>query len=249
VRMMPEAEDSYEDTPRTLTGYLRRDQRWCQGNLQHLRLLMVPGLHPLSRFHLLQGAMAYLASVWWLGLLLLWALPGQSDAMPDVFANNPVLPSWPVLPPVTQAAISGVVGFMLLAPKFLGLASHMRRHRLSLATAPSFAGLVLAEIVLSALLAPALMVHQVRAVMRMVWGLDGGWMPHATGPSDLRVLFRFHGVETGLGAVLLALVLAGLLSLWFLPVAISLCLTVPLAALVQVPRSSLRRRLLRWRIA
>ena len=243
VRMMPNAEDSFEDTPETLTGYLKRDRRWCQGNLQHLRLLFAPGLHAVSRFHLLQGAMAYLASVWWLALLILWALPGQGGAMPDVFAANPFLPTWPTLPPLPQAASAGGVGLMLLAPKLLGLASHIRHHGLSLAAAPRFAGLVLAEAVLSALLAPALMVQQVRAVLRMVWGLDGGWAPHVAGRSELRILLRFHAVETGLGAALLALALTGQLSLWFLPVATSLCLTVPLAALVQLPRSAFQVRL------
>ncbi|MGQ0564350.1 MAG: glucans biosynthesis glucosyltransferase MdoH [Gemmobacter sp.] len=249
VRMMPEAEDSYEDTPETLIGYLRRDRRWCQGNLQHLRLLLAPGLHPLSRFHLLQGAMAYLASVWWLALLILWVLPGQGGPMPDVFADNPLLPTWPTLPPLTQGTIAGLVGLMLLAPKLLGLAGHMRHNGLSLAGMPRLAGLVLTEALLSALLAPALMLHQVRAVLRMVWGLDGGWMPHVAGRSDLRVLLRFHAVETGLGAALLALALAGHLSLWFLPVVISLCLTVPLAALVQLPLSAFQVPLTRRRTA
>jgi membrane glycosyltransferase len=249
VRMMPEAEESYEDTPETLTGYLRRDGRWCQGNLQHVRLLGVPGLHPLSRFHLLQGAMAYLASVWWLALLLLWALPGQGGGLPDIFADNPLLPTWPVLPPVTQAAIAGLVGLMLVAPKLIGIVGHLRHHGLPLAKAPRFLGLVLAEVIVSALLAPALMVHQVRAVLRIVCGRDGGWMPHVAGPSDLGTLLRFHRVETGLGAALLALALAGQLSLWLLPVVISLCLTVPVAALVQMPRSALHIRFARRRIA
>jgi membrane glycosyltransferase len=249
VRMMPEAENSYEDTPETLIGYLKRDQRWCQGNLQHVRLLLAPGLHLLSRFHLLQGAMAYLASVWWLALLILWALPGQGGAMPDIFANNPLLPTWPVLPPLTQGAIAGLVGLMLVAPKLLGVVSHLRRNGLRLAAAPRFVGLVMAEVVLSALLAPALMVHQVRAVLRTAWGLDGGWMPHIAGRSDLRTLFRFHAVETVLGMALLALALAGQLSLWLLPVVISLCLTVPLAALVQMPRSDLQFRITRRRTA
>ena len=249
VRMMPEAEDSFEDTPETLIGYLRRDRRWCQGNLQHVRLLLTPGLHPLSRFHLLQGAMAYLASVWWLALLILWALPGQGGAMPDIFAGNPLLPTWPTLPPLTQATIAGLVGLMLMAPKILGVVSHMRRHGLPLAKAPGFAGLVLGEAVLSALLAPALMVHQVRAVLRALWGLDGGWMPHVAGRSDLRTLLRFHAAETGLGLALVALALAGQLSLWLLPVVISLCLTVPLAAFVQMPRSAFRLRFARRWIA
>jgi membrane glycosyltransferase len=249
VRMMPDAEDSYEDTPETLVGYLKRDQRWCQGNLQHLRLLAAPGLHPVSRFHLLQGAMAYLSSVWWLVLLILWALPGKGGAVPDVFADNPLLPTWPTLPPVTQGAIAGLVGLMLLAPKLLGLASFMRQDGIPLAQAPRFVGLVLAEVLLSALLAPALMVHQVRAVLRIVRGLDSGWMPHATGRFDWRVLMRFHAVETVLGLGFLALALAGQVSLWFLPVAISLCLTVPVAALVQMPRSAFQLRFARQRIA
>jgi membrane glycosyltransferase len=240
VRMMPEAEDSFEDTPETLMGYLRRDRRWCQGNLQHLRIISARGLHPLSRFHLLQGIMAYLGSVWWLALLVLWALPGQGGAIQDFFGQSPFLPTWPDLPPVTQAAIAGWVGLMLVAPRLLGVASHIRNTGLRWASVPRFAGLVLAELALSAALAPALMVQQVRAVLRTVWGLDGGWMPHLAGPSGWRTLLRFHAVETGLGAGLLALVAAGLVTPWLMPVALCLCLTVPLAALVQLPRSAFR---------
>lgn len=239
VRMMPEAASSYEDTPETLRGYLKRDQRWCHGNLQHLRLLAVPGLHPLSRFHLLQGAMAYLSSVWWLVLLMLWALPGVGVTMPDVFGQSPFLPVWPVLPPLTQASLAGLVGVMLLAPKIIGLISHIRDSQLAALQVPRFAGMVLAEAVLSALLAPSLMVHQVRAVLRMLLGRGGGWGAHEAGPSSLPALCRFHAVETGLGIALLALTGAGQLSLWFLPVVISLCLTVPLAAFVQMPRAAL----------
>jgi membrane glycosyltransferase len=237
VRMMPEAQDSFEDTPETLIGYLRRDRRWCQGNLQHLRIMTAPGLHPLSRFHLLQGVMAYLGSVWWLALLVLWVLPGQGGAIPDLFAGNPLLPTWPTLPPVTQITIAGCVGAMLVAPRLLGVIGHIRRQGLKLADAPRFAGFALAELAVSALLSPALMVHQVRAVLRTAWGLDGGWMPHVAGQSDWQTLIRFHAVETALGAGLLALALAGQLTLWLLPVTLCLCLTVPLAALVQLPRS------------
>lgn len=249
VRMMPQAEASFEDTPETLTGYLRRDRRWCQGNLQHLRIIAAPGLHPLSRFHLFQGAMAYLSSVWWLALLVLWAIPGQGGAMPDIFAQNPLLPTWPVLPPITQAALAGFVGLMLVAPKLLGIITYLRDGGVRMAQAPRFAGMVMAEMVLSLLLAPALMVHQVRAVLRTAMGRDGGWMPHVAGRSDLVTHLRFHGVETTLGLGLVALALAGQLSLWLVPVAVCLCLTVPLAALVQMPRSEFRFRVARRRIA
>jgi membrane glycosyltransferase len=242
VRVMPEAAESFEDTPATLAGYLRRDRRWCQGNLQHLRVLPVPGLHPLSRFHLLQGVMAYLGSVWWLAVLVLWALTGPGGPLPVPLADAPLLPVWPTLPPVTQGAMAAGVAAMLLAPRLLGAAAYLRDRRLCRAEVPRFAGMVLAEIALAALLAPCLMVQQVRAVLRTLSGLDGGWMPHIAGPSDLWTLLRVHAVETGLGLGLMGLILAGLVTAWLVPVAVCLCLTVPLAALLQMPRAALRFR-------
>jgi membrane glycosyltransferase len=238
VRMLPEATDSFEDTPPSLLGYLRRDRRWCQGNMQHLRLLRVPGLHIVSRFHLLQGAMAYLASVWWLLLLVLWAVPGQGGALRDIFGDSPLLPDWPHLPPITQGALTLVVGLMLVGPKLLGIAAHIRDRGLRLVRLPGFAVSVVVEIALSVLVAPALMVHQVRAVLRTLAGFDGGWMPHLSGRPSLRTLSRFHATETLLGLGLVGLAMAGQLTLWVLPIGISLCLTIPLSWLVQRDTSS-----------
>ncbi|MEO0699993.1 MAG: glucans biosynthesis glucosyltransferase MdoH, partial [Pseudomonadota bacterium] len=62
VRFLPLTHGSYEEAPQTLIDYALRDRRWCQGNLQHLRLLTARGFHPVSRFHLLQGAFAFLLS-------------------------------------------------------------------------------------------------------------------------------------------------------------------------------------------
>lgn len=233
VRMLPEASESYEDTPETLPGYLRRDRRWCQGNMQHLRLLNTPGLHIVSRFHLLQGAMAYLSSVWWLALLALWTVSGSGRALPDPFRVNPLMPVWPDLPAISQVVLTGTVGMMLLGPKLLGITAHLRDRGLNLRQIPGFAVSVLVEMTLSVLLAPALMVHQVRAVLRTLAGFDGGWMPHLTGRPGVGVLLRFHLTETALGALLLCLFAFGLIDPWLLPVAASLLLTCPLSWLVQ----------------
>jgi membrane glycosyltransferase len=183
--------------------------------------------------------MAYLSSVWWLLLLLLWALSGQGGT---AIVATPLLADWSLTPQMPQTTIAGVVVAMLVAPKLLGIIAHLRGNGLPIAGVPRFAGLVTAELLVSALLAPALMVHQVRAVLRIVRGGDGGWMPHATGRSDLRTLLRFHAVETGLGVVLLSLSLAGKISPWLLPISVSLCLTIPLAALVQMPLSAFKQR-------
>jgi membrane glycosyltransferase len=254
VRMLPEASDSFEDTPETLAGYLRRDKRWCQGNMQHLSLLATPGLHPVSRFHLLQGAMAYLASVWWMALLALWTVQGLTDraglTQPTVTSSFPeglpkatLMPVWPDLPLVTQGGLTLAVALMLLAPKLIGTIAHIRDRRPPLRDLPAFGASLVAEILLSILLAPMMMVHQVRAVLRIMAGIDGGWMPHQSGRTPLTVLIRFHATETLLGLGLLSLALIGSLTPWLLPVAIGLCLTIPLAWLVQRPAP--RNRLFR----
>ncbi len=233
VRMLPEASGSFEATPATLPGYLRRDRRWCQGNMQHLRILTAPGLHPVSRFHLLQGAMAYLASVWWMILLLLWAYAGQSGRMPEFFSGNPQIPDWPEYPPLSQHSLVAFVGLMLLGPKLIGILAYVRDRGLPWAQAPGFGLSVLIEIALSILIAPALMVHQVKAVLCTLAGFDGGWMPHAAGRPSLRVLLRVHVAETCLGLGLVTLATLGHLTVWLLPVAVSLILTVPLSWLAQ----------------
>ncbi|MBN4663795.1 glucans biosynthesis glucosyltransferase MdoH, partial [Escherichia coli] len=71
VWMVSDISGSHEQVPPNLVEELRRDRRWCQGNLQNLRLIAEPGLHPAHRVMLLTGAMAYLSAPLWLGFVLL----------------------------------------------------------------------------------------------------------------------------------------------------------------------------------
>ncbi len=231
VRMLPEASDSHEGTPETLPGYLRRDRRWCQGNMQHLRLLTMPGLHPMSRFHLLQGAVAYLSSVWWLCLLVLWAALAQT-------ATGPATATGPL---VGQFAMTLIVAGLLIGPKLVGIVAWLRDRPPAGGRRAAFVVTMLAEFVFSVLLAPAMMLHQVRAVVTTLLGVDGGWAPHLAGRVTLRRLARFHAVEMALGVLLSGLVAAGLLTLWVLPVALCLVLTLPVSWLMAQDVS-------RWRL-
>ena len=70
VYMLPQLRGSYEETPPCLIDLAVRDRRWAQGNLQHAKLLRTAGLHWISRVHLVQGIMSYLASPLWLLLLV-----------------------------------------------------------------------------------------------------------------------------------------------------------------------------------
>ena len=69
VYLLPSIGGSYEEVPPNVLDYAKRDRRWAQGSLQHLRLLLEPGWRPLSRLHFALGAMGYLASVLWLLIL------------------------------------------------------------------------------------------------------------------------------------------------------------------------------------
>ncbi|MFO1491464.1 MAG: glucans biosynthesis glucosyltransferase MdoH [Kiritimatiellia bacterium] len=54
VWLLPSEEGSYEETPPTLTDFLKRERRWCQGNLQHFWLLFAKGWKRQNRLPLPQ---------------------------------------------------------------------------------------------------------------------------------------------------------------------------------------------------
>lgn len=60
--LLPELKGSYEECPPSMIDFAARDRRWCQGNLQHIKVLISRGLHPVSRVHFLTGIMSYLSS-------------------------------------------------------------------------------------------------------------------------------------------------------------------------------------------
>ena len=49
---------SYEEMPPNLIDELKRDRRWCQGNLMNFRLFLMKGLHPAHRAVFMTGVMA-----------------------------------------------------------------------------------------------------------------------------------------------------------------------------------------------
>lgn len=79
VVLWPAARDSYQETPGDFIGSLQRERRWCQGNLQHVQVLGMPGLHMANRLHLMRGVAYYVVSP----LLLLTAVLPLAMASPD----------------------------------------------------------------------------------------------------------------------------------------------------------------------
>ncbi|MEZ5764422.1 MAG: glucans biosynthesis glucosyltransferase MdoH [Xanthobacteraceae bacterium] len=74
VRVIAEEFESWEENPPNLIEFLRRDLRWCRGNLQYWRFLAMPGLKPVSRCQLLFAMLMFLGSPGWIGLIVIGTL-------------------------------------------------------------------------------------------------------------------------------------------------------------------------------
>ncbi|SFE66472.1 glucans biosynthesis glucosyltransferase MdoH [Roseivivax sediminis] len=238
VRFLPRAGGSFEETPATLIDYILRDRRWCQGNMQHLRLLRARGFHPISRFHMVQGAFAYLLSPAWIVLLVVWAifLPMTADAPVSYFStSNPLYPVWPQMSRIDGGWFLLFIYTMLLLPKIAAAAllAGTRGVVRLYGGAARFTATTLTEIALAILYAPILMVQQSVAVLRAAFGRPNPWAPQRRGRAvhGWATLLRFHWLETLLGAGMLIGMGAGLLSLWLAPVAASLTAAVVLSRL------------------
>jgi membrane glycosyltransferase len=85
VRVLTDEGGSFEQNPPTLLEFVRRDLRWCQGNMQYWHFLKMPGLQFVSRYQLVLAQLMFLGSPAWIGLLLIGtaavAAAGASEAV------------------------------------------------------------------------------------------------------------------------------------------------------------------------
>ncbi len=73
VRVLPIENGSWEENPPTILDFAKRDVRWCQGNMQYVKLLDLPGLYPMSRFQLVWAILMFLGIPAW--TFMIAALP------------------------------------------------------------------------------------------------------------------------------------------------------------------------------
>jgi membrane glycosyltransferase len=80
--VLPDEEGSWEENPPSLPEFIRRDLRWCQGNMQYFHFLAMPGLLTVSRCQLVLAIAMYLSAPAWLAFMLLGLirqLPFRAD--------------------------------------------------------------------------------------------------------------------------------------------------------------------------
>lgn len=176
VRLDTDLGGSYEEGPENLIDFAKRDRRWCQGNLQHARLLMSPGLKGWSRFVFAQGIMAYMASPVWALFLVFSIIAPAFVGEPDYFPNPSMPPVFPRVEYVQSIMLLAVIVTILIGPKLLiVLREAVSGRTRGFGGAGAALASTLVEIIWSSLLAPLMLMYQTRSVLQVVLGADGGW--------------------------------------------------------------------------
>ena len=239
VYLTPEITGSYEESPPSLLDFAERDRRWCQGNLQHIRIVPARGLYWMSRLHLAMGIMSYLASPIWLVFIMLgFLLALQAHFIrPEYFAKDVGLfPTWPVFNPKLAARLFVSTMAVLVAPRVFGYVLLCTNRQMARRYGGLFrAGMsVLFETVLSALMAPVMMMMQSTVVVGILTGRDVGWKTQRRddGSIPLRAVARRHCGHTVFGVVLAlaASAVSPKFLAWMSPVVVGLLLAIPLSA-------------------
>ena len=255
VYMLPGLTGSYEETPPCLIDLATRDRRWAQGNLQHMKIVGAKGLHWVSRVHLIQGIMSYLASPLWLMLLLAGLLLATvarhttPNYFPDTFSLFPV---WPVFDPELALRLFAITFVVLYLPKLLALILALKDAELRKGCGGAI-GLfksVLAETFVSMLLSPIMMLIQSRVVADVMIGRDSGW--NAQNRDDQAMPFkacaRVHAahVVAGVGFGVLAFHISWATFLWLAPIGGALMLSPLVSWSTGVPEFG--RKLWHWNV-
>ncbi len=238
VYMLPVLGGSFEESPPSLIDLSARDRRWCQGNLQHSRIMFARGLHPASRQHFATGIFAYLASpLWMLQLLVGMVLVVQASYVkPEYFPNEfTLVPAFPRFDAERSLELFGVTMAVLLTPKLLGLILSLvdRETRRGSGGLLGLTVSALFEVLMSALLAPVMMLIQTGHVVHFLFGFDTGWNPQRRddGSIAFMAIVRRHRshVLFGFLALVSGLLISPSLVAWMSPTIAGLILAILLS--------------------
>jgi membrane glycosyltransferase len=226
---------SFDELPPNILAYGRRDRRWCQGNFQHYRFILAPGIRFGHRLYFANGIFAYLASPLLLLLILLGLVQGCLGAAP---APDPWL-CW---------ASMGLFWFQMLTPRLLGLIGFSRRRAPSPCSASpklsrrAFIEAIstVADLVLNLLIGPVIFYLHTRFIVEILSGRHVVWKNQSRNPRE-RVSWATAARVFWLPSVLGLLGAAAAwrvsfpLTLLILPVPVSWLLSIPLAVLTSDP--------------
>ncbi|WP_342165949.1 glucans biosynthesis glucosyltransferase MdoH [Methylobacterium sp. SD21] len=240
VRLLPDFGGTWEEMPTNLIDLLGRERRWCQGNLQHLRVLPWKGLRGASRWHIVVGILSYGVLPLWIAFLGLGAWQAARSGDLGLLAYG-----LGGAGPAAHALAALAVG-VLAAPKLLSLVHVLgsRERRAAFGGTGRLLASAALEQAVWVFLWPVMTLFTAGAVCATFLGKVVRWETQAR--DDRQVswaeAFRLQVDAVVVGAtMLLGLAWAGnlWLGLWLAPVALAL-LTSP-AQSVWTSRSDLGR--------
>ena len=248
VRLDAEIGGSYEEGPPNLIESLRRDRRWCQGNLQHLRIFPAQGLHPISRINLLIGIMSFLAAPIWLIFVILAIFEALHSSFFERLAELSLAmgPDHGAIGAQLLAALLqdgrtlnllALSAALLLGPKLLGLAAALLdgERRRAQGGALRLLLSVLIETAIAALVAPLIMLAHSRFILEILLGRSVGWAAQQR-DAERVTWSEAWGAFAWLAIAALAVTALATRALpevfwWLSPVLLSAALAMPLAVL------------------
>lgn len=231
-------EGSYEEPPPTLLDELKRDRRWCQGNMQHMRLIFTRGLYGAHRVLFLNGAMAYGSALLWFLFLAASTIMAIAQKMiePDYFpTGRSLFPSWPIWEPQWALVLLASTAIILFFPKICSLFYIVVKQRQAhlYGGSPRLVASFLLEVVISTLLAPSRMLFHSKFVFLTLLGRQISW--DAQQRKDVGTGWG-EAVQFHLGGTIFAFFWGGSLFVlnrsffwWLSPIIISLLFSIPLS--------------------
>jgi len=166
VRVLPQEHLGWEENPPTLLEFIRRDIRWCQGNMQYWHFLTLPGLKFVSRYQLAFAILMFLGSPAWIGLLVLGTVGVVRAERPSAFVA-----------PDTGFAVLVLVLVMWFAPKIATVIDALTRReaRRRYGGGGRFLVNVAAETIFFLLLSPIMWFAHTMFLATLVFGGSVGW--------------------------------------------------------------------------
>lgn len=231
VRVLPKEDESWEENPPTLIEFIRRDLRWCQGNMQYWRFLALPGLKPVSRYQLAFALLMFLGSPAWMGLLVLGTL---------AVALAPA--DGAVIRPEAGLALFAVILTMWFAPKIATVLDILTRAeaRRAFGGSARFLASVASETVFFILLSPIMWFSHTLFLAGLLAGRTIGWGAQARDDHTVPwlVALRTLWPHTALGLASIAVLAATRPAAvpYALFVAGGLAVSIPLAVITASPR-------------
>jgi membrane glycosyltransferase len=167
VRVLPEEDLGWEENPPTLIEFIRRDQRWCHGNLQYGHFLVMPGMKFVSRFQLGFAMLMFLGSPAWIGLLLVGTLAVALAPSPAAFIR-----------PDVGYALLAIILVMWFAPKIATVIDVLTRSdlRRAFGGGARFLISVITETLFFILLSPIMWVCHTLFLAGVPFGRVIGWI-------------------------------------------------------------------------